>query len=156
MVFVVVVIETFDGAGLVGSFYSTHGGNADHVAKITMARPKRKQVEKGLLPARSHCGFVGPLLFVASTPLHIIMEFPTFTEWLARRDEGLLFPDRPPLKGMPRINAFPGTDAQRKKLHVKPAKKPTPFALTIRRVAEIVPHQLIPKLTPYQSAKPIQ
>jgi hypothetical protein len=77
------------------------------------------------------------------------MGFMTFSEWLARRDEGLLLPDRPPLKGMSRINAFPGTDAQRKKLHVKPAKKPKPFAPTIRKVAEIVPQKLIPKLKPY-------
>lgn len=74
------------------------------------------------------------------------MEFPTFTEWLARRDEGLLLPDRPPLKGMPRINAFPGTDAQRKALHVKPAKKPKPFAPTVRKVKEIVPNKFVARL----------
>lgn len=74
------------------------------------------------------------------------MMLPTFHEWLARRDEGLMFPDRPPLKGMIRINAFPGTDAQRKALHVKPAKKPKPFAPTVRKVKEIVPQKLIPKL----------
>lgn len=74
------------------------------------------------------------------------MEFPTFTEWLARRDEGLLLPDRPPLKGMPRINAFPGTDSQRKALHAKPAKKPKPFAPTIRKVKEIVPNKFVAKL----------
>lgn len=56
---------------------------------------------------------------------------------LARRDEGLMFPDRPPLKGMPRINAFPGKDAQRKALHVKPVKKIKPFAPTVRKVKEI-------------------
>ena len=49
-VVVVVVIGTFNRAGLVGSFASTHGGNADRVAKITMARPKRKKVKMGLLP----------------------------------------------------------------------------------------------------------
>lgn len=69
-------------------------------------------------------------------------------EWLVRRDEGLLMPDRPPLKGMPRINAFPGTDAHRKALHVKPVKKPKPFAPTVRRVKEIVPQRVIPKLKP--------
>ncbi len=74
------------------------------------------------------------------------MKLPTFHEWLARRDEGLMFPDRPPLKGMPRINTFPGTNAQRKALHVKPAKKPKPFAPTVRKVAEIVPQKIIPKL----------
>lgn len=77
------------------------------------------------------------------------MEFPTFTEWLARRDEGLLLPDRPPLKGMSRINTFPSTDAQRKALHVKPAKKPKPFAPTVRAVKEIVPQKVIPKVKPF-------
>ena len=76
------------------------------------------------------------------------MEFPTFTEWLARRDEGLLFPDRSPLKGMPRFNALPGTDAQRKRLHVKSVKPPKPFAPTIQKVKEIVPQKVIPKLKP--------
>jgi len=76
------------------------------------------------------------------------MEFPTFMEWLARRDEGLLFPDRPPLKAMPRFNALPGTDAQRKALHVKPVKKPKPFAPTIRKVAEIVPQKTVASVNP--------
>jgi hypothetical protein len=71
------------------------------------------------------------------------MEFMKFSEWLVRRDEGLLLPDGPPLKGMPRINTTPFTDAQRKRLHVKPAKKPKPFAPTIRKVAEIVPQKSI-------------
>ena len=48
------------------------------------------------------------------------MEFPTFTEWLARRDEGLLLPDRPPLKG--------------------------PFAPTVRKVKEIVPNKFVARL----------
>ena len=71
---------------------------------------------------------------------------PTFHEWLARRDEGLFLPDRPPAKGMARINAFPGTDAQRKALHVKPANKPKPLAPTIRKVAEIVPSKFVAKV----------
>jgi len=81
------------------------------------------------------------------------MKLPTFYEWLAQRDEGLMFPDRPPLKGMIRINTFPGTDAQRKALHVKPAKKPKPFAPTVIKVKEIVPNKFIAKLKPQQ---PIQ
>jgi hypothetical protein len=74
------------------------------------------------------------------------MKLPTFHEWLSRRDEGLMFPDRPPLKGMIRINALPGTDAQRKALHVKPAKKPKHFAPTVRKVKEIVPNKFVAKL----------
>ena len=60
----------------------------------------------------------------------------------------MVFPDRPPLKGMIRINAFPGTDAQRKSLHVKPAKKPKSFAPTVRKVKEIVPNKFVAKIKP--------
>lgn len=52
------------------------------------------------------------------------------------------------LKGMSRINAFPTTDRHRKHLRPQPAKTPKLFAPTIRRVAEIVPQNLILKLTP--------
>jgi len=52
---------------------------------------------------------------------------------------------------MPRINAFPGTDAQRMAMHVKPAKKPKPFALTIRKVKEIVPQKFVAKLGPVRA-----
>ena len=89
-------------------------------------------------------------LFLQSNQLSTVMKFMKFSEWLAKRDEGLLLPDRPPLKGMPRINAFPGTDAQRKRLHVKPAKKPMPFAPTIRKVAEIVPQKMIRRIDSHQ------
>jgi hypothetical protein len=61
------------------------------------------------------------------------------SEWLALRHEGLLMPDRPPRKGMARINPFPTTDGQGRRLHVKSVKKPRPFSPTIRKVAEIVP-----------------
>jgi hypothetical protein len=80
------------------------------------------------------------------------MSFMKFSEWLARRDEGLFLPDRPPMKGMPRINSLPCTDEHRKKLHVKPAKKPKPFAPTIRKVAEIVPQKVVAKLAPFPTA----
>jgi hypothetical protein len=83
------------------------------------------------------------------------MELPTFKKWLARHDEGLLLPDRPPRKGMPRINAFPTTDGHRRRLQVKPAKKPTPFAPTVRAVKEIVPNKLIPKLKPTPPSPPL-
>lgn len=71
------------------------------------------------------------------------MEFPTFTEWLARRDEGLWLPDRPPLKGMPRITRFPARTPSGRSCTVTPAKKPKPFALTIRKVMEIVPTEFV-------------
>jgi hypothetical protein len=74
------------------------------------------------------------------------MSIPTFSEYVAVR-EGVLSPTRPPLKGMPRINALPATDAQRKRLHVKPVKTPMPFKPTVRHVTEIVPQHIIPKLS---------
>lgn len=125
-----------------------HGSNAVRVAKITMARPKRKKVRTGLLPGPLVLRLRRFLLFVASNRLPTTMKLPTFHEWLARRDEGLLLPDRLPAKGMIRINTFPTTDTHRKKLHPKPPKKPKPFAPTVRAVKEIVPNKLIPKSKP--------
>ena len=69
----------------------------------------------------------------------------SFKEFLAVQ-EGLLLPDRPPAKGLSRINPFPTSHAHRQRLHAKPVKPPKPFAPTVRRVAEIVPQKLIPKL----------
>ena len=77
------------------------------------------------------------------------MKHTTFEEWLARRDEGFLLPDRPPLKMMPRINTTPFTDAQRKRLHPTKVKPPKLFPPTARKVKEIVPNNLIPKLKPF-------
>jgi hypothetical protein len=76
------------------------------------------------------------------------MKYTKFSEWLARRDEGFLLPDRSPHKGMPKINTTPFTDAQRKRLHPKKVKPPKLFAPTVRAVKEIVPNKLIPKLKP--------
>jgi hypothetical protein len=81
------------------------------------------------------------------------MSLPTFSEYVAMR-EGLLSPTRPPLKGMPRLNPLPTTDAHRKRLHTpKPMKIPNPFKPvvrfkpTVRHVTEIVPQRIMPKLT---------
>ena len=65
----------------------------------------------------------------------------TFREFVAMM-EGLLAPDRPPATGLPRINAFPTTNAHRRRI------KPDSFPPTVRPVAEVVPPHLIPKLTP--------
>jgi len=78
------------------------------------------------------------------------MKMMKFSEWLAQRDEGFLLPDRPPRKSIPRINPFPTTDGHRRRRHVKPVKKPKPFAPTVQAVKEIVPFKLIPKLNPLQ------
>ena len=83
------------------------------------------------------------------------MRYTTFSEWLARRDEGFFLPDRPPLKGMPRLNATPGTDTERKRLHPKKVKPPKPFTPTVRAVREIVPNKLIPKLKPTPPCPPL-
>jgi hypothetical protein len=73
------------------------------------------------------------------------MKHTTFKEWLARRDEGFLLPDRPPIKGMSKINTTPNTDAQRKRLHPKKVKPPKLFPPTVRAVKEIVHNKFIPK-----------
>src|SRR5262245_2340342 len=56
----------------------------------------------------------------------------TFREFVAMQ-EGLLAPDRPPAKGLSRINPFPTTNAHRRRL------KPNSFPPTVRPVAEVVP-----------------
>lgn len=69
----------------------------------------------------------------------------TFKQYVEIR-EGLLLPDRPPAKGLTRINPFPTTDAHRRRLKPKPVKALNPFKPTVRPVAQVVPNNLIPKL----------
>jgi hypothetical protein len=64
----------------------------------------------------------------------------TFRAFVAMQ-EGLLAPDRPPAKGLSRISP-PTTNAHRRRI------KPDSFPPTVRRVAEVVPPHLIPKLAP--------
>lgn len=71
--------------------------------------------------------------------------FISFRQYVRLR-EGLNLPDRPPAKGLSRINPFPTTNAHRRRLVPKPARTPNPFPPTVRPVAEIVPPKLIPKL----------
>ncbi len=89
----------------------------------------------------TRCSF----LLLNAAALHTGMKDMTFKDWLAQQDEGLLLPDRPPRKGMPRINPFPTTDARRVRLRPSPVKK---FKPTVQKVKEIVPNKLIPKLKP--------
>jgi hypothetical protein len=91
----------------------------------------------------TRCSF----LLLNAVALHTGMMYTTFKEWLARRDEGFLLSDRPPLKGMSKINTTPNTDAQRRRLHPKKVKPPKLFQPTVRAVKEIVPNKLIPKLS---------
>ncbi len=83
--------------------------------------------------------------FVFSHPARLTttMKYTTFSEWLARRDEGFPLPARPPLKGMPPINTTPFTDAQRKRLHPKKVKPPQPFPPTVQKVKGIVPPKYV-------------
>jgi hypothetical protein len=90
----------------------------------------------------TECSF----LFLGIVAVHIGMMHTTFKEWLARRDEGFILPDRPPLKGMPKINTTPLTDAQRKWIQPKPVKKAKPFSRTIRKMKEFVPQKYLAKL----------
>jgi hypothetical protein len=83
------------------------------------------------------------LLLLKVATLYTGMKHTTFKEWLARRDEGFLLPDRPPLKGMPKINSALGTDAKRKRLHPKKVKPPKFFPPTVRAVKEIVPNKAL-------------
>ena len=65
----------------------------------------------------------------------------SFAEYLAAK-EGVLIPDRHPLKGMTRLNPFPTTNAHRSRIRVRAGKKINPFPATIRAV---VPPWLVPK-----------
>jgi len=84
------------------------------------------------------------------------MKHTTFKEWLARRDEGLLLPNRLPLKGMPKINSTLGTDAQRKRLHPKKVEPPKLLKPTVQKVKEIVPQSIILKLNPTPPRPPFR
>lgn len=96
----------------------------------------------------TRCSF----LFLNAADINTGMKYTTFSEWLARRDEGFLLPNRLPLKSLPRINTTPFTDAQRKRFQPKPVKKIKPFAPTVQKVKEIVPNKMIPKLKPLTTA----
>ena len=90
------------------------------------------------------------LLYSELARLHTGMEYMSFSEWLARRDEGFLLPDRPPRKGMARINPYPTTDSHRRRQNVrqnvKPPKKLKPFPPTLRQVAKVVPQKAVARL----------
>lgn len=112
--------------------------------------PNEFPLKAGPMPPA--CGDRDPLFFLLfSDParLNTSMKYTTFSEWLAQRDEGLFLPDRPPLKGMPRLNVTFGTDAQRRRLHPKKVKPSKLFPPTVRAVREIVPNKLISKLKPH-------
>jgi hypothetical protein len=65
----------------------------------------------------------------------------TFSEFVAMK-EGLLAPDRPPAKGLSRINPFPTTNAHRKRI------TSNSIPPTVRKVAENVPPKFVANLRP--------
>jgi Phage integrase family len=88
-----------------------------------------------------------PVGFIFSHPADAKyhMNFITFKQYVEMQ-EGLLLPDRTPAKGLTRINPFPTTDAQRRRLTPKPVQASNPFKPTVRPVRQIVPNSIIPKL----------
>jgi hypothetical protein len=64
-----------------------------------------------------------------------------FKEFLAMR-EGLLAPDKPPMKGLSRINPFPTTNAHRRRLQPKPVTASNAFRPT---VAQVIPQNFVAK-----------
>ena len=59
--------------------------------------------------------------------------------------EGVLMPDRPTVKGMPRLNTTAVVDARRAKLRTSRCPPPKPLQPTIGPVAQIVPQEVLAK-----------
>lgn len=67
-----------------------------------------------------------------------------FRDWLDMQDtatEGLMLPDKPRWVGMSRINPWPCTNAERRRLLGlgRKIKKPDPFGPTVRAVPKVEP-----------------
>ncbi|MBY0513310.1 MAG: hypothetical protein K2P78_05295 [Gemmataceae bacterium] len=75
------------------------------------------------------------------------MSYRTFSEYVALR-EGLMTPDRPPAKGMSRVNALPITNDQRRRLRVNPARPPAPGGY----VHAVVPWNMVARIEPNSSS----
>ena len=75
----------------------------------------------------------------------------TFSEYLKARafEEGLLLPDKPIRPGVPRINTTPFTNAQRRKLHLKPVKAPPPVKPFTSTLPKIVPPKSVVRIRRY-------
>jgi len=73
-----------------------------------------------------------------------VMSFLTFKQYVELR-EGLLLPDRPPAKGLSRINPFPTIASHRRRAKPKPVRVANTFPPTVRAVTQVVPQNLIPK-----------
>ncbi|MFO0800492.1 MAG: hypothetical protein U0804_23745 [Gemmataceae bacterium] len=76
----------------------------------------------------------------------------TFSEWFYA-DEGLLLPDKPRWVGMSRINPWPCTNAERRRLMPRKPKPPQPFAPT---VSKVVSNPIRPPVKPLPAVKPFK
>lgn len=86
------------------------------------------------------------MFFCSSPTVHTGMRFRSFREFVQFK-EGLLLPDRPPARGLPRLNATPFTNDQRRKRTPKVIRPSKRLPSTIRKVADIVTLKPIPRLT---------
>jgi hypothetical protein len=77
----------------------------------------------------------------------------TFKEFVAF-ERGATGSELATRQGSVEVDPLPTADGRRR-LHVKPVKKPKPFAPTVRAVKEIVPNKLIPKLKPTPPRPPL-
>lgn len=91
--FVVVVWEFLKGVDQVRVLYNTPSRRHAPCCRIIISRRRTKASEKRFHYPRP-CSTITRYLFLKDAALHTRMMHTTFKEWLARRDEGLLLPDR--------------------------------------------------------------
>lgn len=77
----------------------------------------------------------------------------TFRDWFYAH-EGLLLPDKPRWVGMSRINPWPCTNDERRRLMPKKPKPPKPFAPTVSKA--VVNNPVRPPLKPLPPVKPFR
>lgn len=68
------------------------------------------------------------------------MHYHTFREYVTRRDEGLLMPDKPAVPGMPKFNPFPATATRLKKTLttvIQPPPPPVGTAVKTKKIPTI-------------------
>jgi hypothetical protein len=71
------------------------------------------------------------------------MIYRTFQEYVARRDEGLLTPDKPSVTRMPKINPFPATQARLKRTLKTVVQPPPEFGQPVTpKVIPTIPSHL--------------
>lgn len=114
---------------------SKHTSNS-LITKIVIEHSDRKNLKTCSIRPPPDAWVRGVPVVYGAEFLNTPMRLRRFREFMIK--EGLLFPDKPPRKGMSRINVLPTTDAGRMNLHPKPIKKPPkPAPPTITSVATI-------------------